>query len=167
MSKAPLPIAPCPKSLPAELHESIERFARLWQSSPLRPRVTSACLAQWQTLIGEWITSTDLPVLIRAGVGRRGQELFHANGRIVICTDNSPAHWSLALALQGRCPIIEDVRKAFRDDAVPVCMALAREERVKAKYRCNRQALNLNELGWKVCHRVGVGEGIPSANGRS
>jgi hypothetical protein len=40
-------------------------------------------------------------------------------------------------------------------------MALAREERVKAKYRCNRQALNLNELGWKVCHRVGVGEGRP------
>lgn len=167
MKRRPLPISPCPEELPKDLHAAIERFAQLWQASQLRPRVTERCLAQWKALIEEWLTAEDLPVFIRSGAGQRGHALTHLNHRIIVGADNSPAHWALSLALQDQCPTLDAVRAAFQADAIPVCMALENGEKQRAKYRCNRQMCNLNKLGWKVCHRVGVGERRPKISATS
>jgi hypothetical protein len=152
----------CPETLTQDLEILIEQFAVLWQASSERPRVLHGCAERWTALVNEWITAVDLPLLIRAGAGRRrGQELVHASGRLVVCADNSPAHWAMSLALQGECPTLDDIRALFAADRVPVCMAMSGTERLNAKYRCNRQKINLNTLGWKVCHRERVGERRP------
>jgi hypothetical protein len=38
-------------------------------------------------------------------------------------------------------------------------MVLKREEKEKARYRCTRQTVSLNALGWKVAHLDEVGLG--------
>lgn len=163
-----LDVPRCPETLAPELEAVIEQFAALWFTSPHRPRVGAECSARWDALLDAWIGAGDLPLLIRAGAGkRRGQAPPHESGRLVVCTDNSPAHWSLALALQGKCPTLDEVRALFAADRLPVCMAMSGLERVSAKYRCNRQALNLNTLGWKVCHREPVGERRPQISERA
>ena len=77
--------------------------------------------------------------------------------------DNNPANWALSLALAGECPTLAQVHDHLGRDAIPVAMAMRREEREKARFRCTRaKGAQLNGLGWKVAHirSVGLGYGI-------
>lgn len=67
------------------------------------------------------------------------------------------------MALQGWKPSLSDIRGLMARDEIPVAMAFSRAERQAARYSCNRNAVNLNTLGWKVCHIEPVG--IKSAGG--
>ncbi len=86
------------------------------------------------------------------------------SGRILVPTDNSPAHWSMALALCGTCPTLEELRDLFSTDRVPVAMVIKASEKIEAKYRCTRQSTpGPNQMGWKVAHVDDVGLGYTDA----
>jgi hypothetical protein len=82
--------------------------------------------------------------------------------------DNSPANWALSLALSGECPTLAQVHEYFERDAIPVAMAMRKQERQNARFRCTRaKGAHLNRLGWKVAHLrdVGLGYGVELQTG--
>jgi len=115
----------------------------------------------------------EMPLLVRRSGAGRGQLIRHVSGRGLVPADNSPAHWSLSLALQSEVPTLGDIRTLLERDLIPIAMILSRKEREQATYRCTRSAVSLNELGRKVAHieDVALGRGeletMPIASLRS
>ena len=154
------PIAGCPEQLPAPVAGAVREFANAWASSTVRPRVDPIIRRDWQALLHAWVGDAELPLFIRRLKAGRGSVLAHESGRSLVPTDNSPANWVLSLALSGRCPTLEGVRAALDADEIPVAMAMHKEEKLKARFRCTRaKGAQLNALGWKVAHIHNVGLG--------
>ncbi|MDE2717666.1 MAG: hypothetical protein OXI33_11725 [Chloroflexota bacterium] len=95
--------------------------------------------------MNDWIATPSLPLLIRDS-RRRGEQAVCSDGRIVLFCDNSPANWSLRLALAGQAP---DIR-AWNDI----------REHVPLTFRSKRPAgrRDLNRSGWKICHIEAVSD---------
>ncbi len=155
----------CPNPLPPKLGDAIAGFAQAWAASVIRPRVSDSTRRGWAALLDAWIADKRVPLFVRRASAGRGQVVKHVSGRELIPTDNSPAHWALALALQDKVPTLAEVSGWFEQDLIPVAMVLKRAERKQARYRCTRSSVSLNALGWKVSHldEVGLGRATPSA----
>ena len=151
----------CPSPLPQELEAYVAAFADAWALSTDRPRVTQPVREGWSRLLDEWVEDSSMPLLVRRSGAGRGQALLHSSGRVLVPADNSPAHWSLALALSAQVPTLADIRAWFAQDVIPVAMILSRNEKALARYRCTRAGISLNGLWWKVAHieDVGLGRG--------
>src|SRR5687767_15011479 len=105
-------IPAAPQETPRSIRDGISAAARAWFKDPVRPRVSPEVLARWDELLTGWADAHDLPLLIRKARDNRGHALVHAEtGRTLVPTDNSPAHWSVALALCGACPSLDEVRE--------------------------------------------------------
>jgi hypothetical protein len=154
-------IPQAPAETPRSIRDGLTTAAAAWFDDPIRPRVLETVLGQWTALLREWYSAEDLPLLVRKARDNRGHALRHRQaGRILIPTDNSPAHWSLALALSGECPTLDEVRAMFEADRIPVAMVIRASEKFGAKYRCTRQSTpGPNQMGWKVAHIDDVGLG--------
>ena len=153
-------LAQAPSRAPSSIAESLVTAAKGWAADPLRPRIDPAVLAHWDTLMEQWVEAPDLPLFVRKAKDNRGHELTHRSGRILVPTDNSPAHWSVVSAFAGECPSLDDVRALLSRDQIPVAMVIKRAEKDGARYKCTRGSVrNPNELGWKVAHIDDVGLG--------
>jgi hypothetical protein len=154
-----------PIDTPRSIRDGLIRAAAAWFDDPIRPCVQESVLDQWTELLKTWSATGSLPLLIRKARDNRGHALQHAHsGRILVPTDNSPAHWSMALALCGICPTVDEVTSMFDKDRVPVAMVIKASEKLGAKYRCTRQSTpGPNQMGWKVAHIDDVGLGYTDA----
>lgn len=150
----------CPNPLPIDLDSELKRLAVLWAKHSTRPRLDPKVSAHWDRLLELWISDESLPLFIRKrekGIAR-GEITFHDSSRELVTTDNSPASWSYMAAFSGQRPSLDDVRRELDGDAIPVAMVVDREMRARARYKCCRiSATSPNKLGWKVCHKRGVG----------
>lgn len=149
----------CPAAAFGELDAAIRSVAELWHKSPHRPSISPEVLRQWDELSAEWAGNSKLPLFVRKHRGDRGQVLTHDSGRAVIPVDNSPAHWSFGLALQGICPSIDEIVRLLELDAIPIAFSMTKSEKAAAKFTGkNAKWLGyLGRLGWKVCHVREVG----------
>lgn len=153
-------LQPAPIKVPQSIGLAIVAAAAGWAGDPARPRVMREVLIAWDVLLDEWIAAPDIPLFVRKAKDNRGSLLTHTNGRAIIPTDNSPAHWSIGLAHAGICPTLDEVREMFARDAIPVAMVISRAEKECARFRCTRGSTkNPNQLGWKVAHIDDVGLG--------
>ena len=140
-----------PQLLPGEMPALVRQLADAWAQEPSRPRPSSSVLAHWDSLVKTWSEDATLPLLVRKVASNRGSVLTHASGRQIVPTDNSPAHWSFALAVLGEKPTLEWVRHQLESDAIPVAMILKASERAAAKFKCSLgRVVNPNAAGWKV-----------------
>ena len=128
-----------------EFREPLSVLGRRWAKSSNRPRVKPAVLRRWDEVLDEWIATSSLPLVIR-DARRRGEQAVCSDGRTVLFCDNSPANWSLRLALAGQAP---DIR-AWNDirEHVPLTFL--------SKGPAGRR--DLNRLGWKICHIEAVSD---------
>lgn len=149
----------CPTPLPITVSAHLADFAKAWAACADRPRVDPQVRRKWAALLDDWIQDVELPLLIRRASAGRGCEIKHISGRTLVPTDNSPAHWSLSLALNGETPTVTMLKQLFEEDRIPIAMILNRTEAIRARYRCTRAAVSLNDLGWKVAHIQDVGLG--------
>lgn len=150
----------CPDPLPAHLSSRLAELAGEWAASADRPEPVASILAAWDSTLAAWLKRADLPLLIRKGSAGRGAVRRHDSGRMLVPTDNTPAHWSFALALRGQCPSADDIARAFAQDEIPVAMAFKKVEKAAAKYRGTRgQVDHLNAVGWKLAHITPVALG--------
>ena len=153
-----------PSQPPSSIRDALFAAASAWVLDPLRPRIEPSVLLAWEGLLDEWTEEPELPLFIRKFKDNRGHRIAHSSGRVLVPTDNSPAHWSISLAYAGRCPSLAEVRTMLENDEIPVAMAISRAEKEGAHYRCTRQTLaGPNELGWKVAHIEDVGLGYSGA----
>jgi hypothetical protein len=158
-----------PQSLPGPMPELVRQLAEAWAQEPLRPRPSPAVLAHWDSLVNDWSQEPTLPLFVRKVANNRGTALTHASGREIVPSDNSPAHWSFALAVLGEMPSLDWVRQQLQSDTIPVAMILKASERATAKFKCSLgRVVNPNAAGWKVSHIDSIGlakagpvEGIP------
>jgi len=144
------------------LAELALRIARAWANDPGRPKPRPNVVAHWDQLISQWYHDSShdssLPLFVRKANGNRGQKLPHSSGRFIVPSDNSPAHWALAWAVSGKMPNLGEIRKALKDDKIPVAFAFKRAERAKAHYRCTlSKVISPSAAGWKVAHIMRIG----------
>jgi hypothetical protein len=155
------PIPRAPTIAPESIRTGIALAAEAWFRDPGRPRIDEGVVRQWDELLHSWAESDDMPILVRKARGNRGHAVIHQSGRILVPADNSPAHWTIALAFSACCPSLADVREALRSDGIPIAMVLKADEKLGAAYRCTRQAAHgPNDQGWKVAHIHDVGLGF-------
>lgn len=153
-----MPLTPCPKTLPTELVEHIDRFASAWAISSLRPFPPKSAIAHWRSLLAEWIADSSLPLYVRKSSNNRGTEIEHSSGRKLVPTDNSPAHWAYTLACINECPSIEQVKEMISKDRIPVAITHKAVEKPSARYSCFlSKEYNVNKQGWKLAHISPVG----------
>jgi hypothetical protein len=131
----------------ADLDAPLAELGRLWAASPHRPRPDAAIVDGWDTLLRRW-ADCDLPLLLRSS-GLRGQLANSASGRAVLFGDNTPAWWSLGLAMTGIVPDIAGWTLETVRERVPLDMMK----------RSTKFGRDLNKEGWKVCHIDGVSDG--------
>ncbi|MHC2069405.1 hypothetical protein ACYFX5_18170 [Bremerella sp. T1] len=148
----------CPKLLSDDLLSPLKKFAGAWASSTLRPTPDATFETLWEQLILSWIADSNLPLFIRKASVGRGQVVVHTSGRKLIPVDNSPAQWVYSLALQGKCPTINEIQELINADRIPVAMILKSIERNRATYRYSlSRTENLNRVGWKLAHIEPIG----------
>ena len=131
----------------SEIGDPLARLGQRWAESPHRPRPDAAILDRWDTVLRQWADS-DLPLLLRSS-GLRGQLANSASGRAVLFGDNTPAWWSLGLAMTGTVPDIAGWTLETVRERVPLDMMK----------RGTKYGRDLNKEGWKVCHIDGVSDG--------
>ena len=135
-----------------EIRSLIEQAARAWHASTLRPEPKKCVLAHWRTMIAQWVDRPEMPLLIRRPAEGRGREIKHQKtGRVLVPVDNTPAHWALAMALDGKTPSCEQALAALRDGSLGVAMALKESEKEQA---CYHGLLRKWEVlkPWRLCH---------------
>ena len=128
-----------------EFREPLSVLGCRWAKSSNRLRVEPAVLRRWDEVLDDWIATPSLPLVTRDS-RRRGEQADCSDGRIVLFCDNSPANWSLRLALAGQAPDIRawnDVREH------PPLTFLSREPAGRR---------DLNRSGWKICHIEAVSD---------
>src|SRR5687768_5248236 len=108
----------CPDPLPPLLETRIQELAQAWALDPARLRVSEATNRAWETLLEDWITDSNLPLIMRRPSAGRGCIVRHLTGRELVPADNSPAHWALGLALQGQTPTLEQVKGLLAQDLI-------------------------------------------------
>src|SRR6185312_2473824 len=133
----------CPNPLPSDLAAHVTAIADAWASCGDRPRVTPDVRNGWSRLLDDWANDSEMPLLVRRSGAGRGRAIRHVSGRSLVPADNSPAHWSLSLALQSEVPTLGDIRTLFERDSIPIAIILSRKEREQARYRCTRSAVSL------------------------
>jgi hypothetical protein len=139
-----IPAAPLVEAMP-DLHARLLEFGRLWAADPARPSPAPEMLAAWDGVLDRWIAS-DLPLILRIQK-RIGETARSRDGRTVIFADNMPANWALASALEGEVPNIDSWTAETLANNVPLSMVSRSAVKV-----------DLNQLGWKVCHIDGVSD---------
>lgn len=149
--------------LPPQIREALSHAAAAWRDTPDRPQPATDVLQHWDELIANWASNPDLPLLVRRSGGAKGSEQAHTTGRVVVCTDNAPAHWCFASALLGIKPTVSEAFEALVSGELPIAfVALSKSERECApRYtgtmRRSRLGGALNAAVWKVCHVRPVG----------
>jgi hypothetical protein len=123
----------------ADLHEPLAELGRRWACSPHRLRPSHEALADWDAVLALWLES-DLPLILRDS-GRREETALSPDGRAILFGDNTPANWSLSMALDGRAPDLSGWTAETVQREVPLSFT-------------NRGGFkrDLNRAGWKVCH---------------
>lgn len=139
-------------------------LAEEWLASPDRPRPAHNVAKHWDALVEGWVTDPSCPLLIRKStkLNPRGCEVRHSSGRAIVCVDNSPAHWTLASAIAGDTPTLDELRVALESGEWPVVFAMSlAEAKQLPRYRGilarSARAKVLNKGRWKVCHIEEVG----------
>jgi hypothetical protein len=76
----------------------------------------------WKRTIDDWCNDDSLPILVRRSHGNRGHEVhgLEKPGRILVPSDNAPAHWALALGMLDSAPSIEAIRQHCTNRTIPV-----------------------------------------------
>jgi hypothetical protein len=151
------------KQFDQDIVDHIMAAANSWLASPARPVVSDGTLSGWDGLISAWLADQDMPLLVRNSKGR-GRAVQHPSGRMVVCCDNAPANWCLAMALMGRTPDTVEIIEALESGLLPIQMMASKKDLAECRYQgCLarvRNVPNLNTLGWKICHieRVGLND---------
>lgn len=123
-----------------ELDDVLIELGRRWAESTRRRHPVPEILDAWDGFLDGWL-NTDLPLILR-DQKRRGKDLICSNGRKIIFSDNSAAHWAFCRALDGTIPDLNLWNSKDVRSYVPVSFIgggpVARG--------------NLNKEGWKICH---------------
>ena len=152
-----MPLTPCPSILP-ELSDLAAAFGRAWVASPHRPTPKAEIIAEWRQLLRQWSTCSSLPLFVRKHKDNRGFSITHQDGRELVPTDNSPAHWVFTEACAGRCPSLVEVEQLLATKSIPVAMIRKTVERDGSKYMSTfGNQFDVNRQGWKLAHIVGIG----------
>ncbi len=142
---------------PASAGLLVEVAAR-WLDNPRRPQADPEVLRRWDQLVAAWCDDPTLPLLVRRAATKGTVTHHEASGRELLHVDNSPANWSLASALLGRCPALDKILPSLKAGTIPIGMIkLATAGPYPGLLRANMDPPNLNTLGWKVCHIEPVG----------
>ncbi|WAM22736.1 MAG: hypothetical protein OI715_01160 (plasmid) [Candidatus Methanoperedens sp.] len=146
-------IPECPKNLPDNITQTIRDLGKQWNLEV--PKIKPDTLRKWDDLIDEWLSATDIPIIVRKGGLKRGHEITHKTGRKIIISDNSPAQWVCCCAFIDVVPTIDKIPDLLKNE-IPIAFVLKTKEK-DAKYNQTLKKYSINKKGWKLCHKDDVG----------
>lgn len=139
----------------ANLTEAAKSLANI--TLDVRPSISS--VKHWDRLIEEWALDETLPLYIRkSGASyKRGSEILHSSGRILIPADNGPAHWSLSMCVNENLIETKDLKELIKKDQIPIAFVLSAVES-SSKYKQTKHLIDTpNKKDWKIAHIESVG----------
>jgi len=152
-------------TIPQNIVAAMRHVAELWRESDVWPRIEPQLKNRWASVVTEWVNDDNMPLIVRIAKEPPGVPIAHSSGRVLIPTDNSPAQWVYAQALQGISFSLLEIKALLEDDRVPVAMAIKAKHKASTKYFCNLAKTKgiPNDLGFKLghIHRVGLGSREP------
>ncbi|WP_447636204.1 hypothetical protein [Flavobacterium microcysteis] len=111
----------------------------------------------WQNVINEWINDDSIPLFVRKGSEIRGT-IIEFDGRNIITTDNTPAHWvfkNIVLERLNFSP--QEILELINSNKFPISFI-----RKKTEYETLLDGMvadnktRLNNAGWKLAHIIGI-----------
>lgn len=150
-------IPPCPKDLPEDIAQIIRQLGKQWKLAAINPKINPETVRKWDNLVDAWLSTTDIPIIVRKRV-ERGREKEHiTTGRKIIISDNSPAQWVChRVLLDDDVPTLDEIRDLLKNDKLPLSFAVKKAEK-DAKYRRTLGKDSINKYGWRLCHIEPVG----------
>ena len=111
----------------------------------------------WQIVIDEWLESESIPLFVRKGSETRGQKI-EFNGRHIITTDNTPAHWVFKnLVLENQTFNSQQIHNLIISNNFPVSFIRKKKEyETLLDGMVANSKTRLNNLGWKLAHIEGI-----------
>ena len=108
----------------------------------------------WQNILNQWILKDSLPLFVRKSSDVRGSEIIHEDGRIIIKTDNTPAHWIFRrFVLNNEIPTFKIIKTAIEDSGIPLAMMRKKTEKEFLKNsQIASKDFRLGNENWKIAH---------------
>lgn len=145
-----------------EIDALLTRIAEEYVKQSKELSIASDVQISWNALLQNWIADSTMPLFIRKTRAEypKGSEIIHNTGRILIPTDNGPAHWAFSMAFNGYAPsLLQVMNEWIIPDRINIAMILSKSQTEKIKYRCTKHYVDApNEKGWKIAHikRIGI-----------
>lgn len=84
----------------------------------------------WERVLEQWIKDHTIPLFARKASGIRGQTMEHIRERVIIKTDNTPAHWVFRnCVLNSELPIVSRVKKELDERKFPIAIMIKKTEK--------------------------------------
>lgn len=145
-----------------EFAEQLKNAGAILEKLTRQCQPSKEAVVHWHKLVSAWAADQTMPLYIRKINAKyaRGAEFKHKKtGRLIICADNGPAHWTIAMAANENLLELEQVKMMIAADAIPIAFALGSREK-DSKYRfCKHEVDFPNKKGWKVSHIKEIGLG--------
>lgn len=138
-----------------DIREKIREIGRLWRMSEHNPHIDDDVLQDWNHVIGEWIDSKDMPLIIKKDRSMKGLSFIHPCGRVIIVSDNTFAIWVYYCAMNGKTYTLSQLKDMLSNNEIPMVFMQTKDILEKGKYTKLLGTYSLR--GWKLCHIEPVG----------
>lgn len=157
---------PVPFAAPASFSDQNKLLRKIgfdWAINDMRPGFVQddAQAKVWRAAIERIALDADIPVLVRKQRNDRARRLTHEiSRRVIVPTDNSPAHWSFTSAFDKRYSSADQIVEALKTGtAIPVAQVYPAGVAGHGYGVALNAQFSVNGRGWKLAHLKGIGLG--------
>ena len=111
----------------------------------------------WENVLDKWIEDPSLPLFVRQfdkNEKLRGSEIGHTSNRILIRTDNTPAHWVYKkYVVAGEKPSLKTLKLELKNRTIPLAMVINKKEALilnKPEYDSRNHRMGQDDM--KLAH---------------
>ncbi|MFZ4751925.1 MAG: hypothetical protein ACOYLG_01160 [Chitinophagaceae bacterium] len=111
-------------------------------------------ILEWDKVLEEWIEDDNMKLFARKGGETRGSSIINQFGRVIITTDNTPAHWVFKnLILDNSRFNKSHINQLIMSNEFPISFIRKKSEydTLVGKMVADKST-RLNEQGWKLAH---------------
>lgn len=114
----------------------------------------TASIRQWETTLKDWVDDHEMVLFARKGGQTRGTKYQSNLGRVIMTTDNTPAHWVFKTVVFDKKLLSKtDVQTLLLTNKFPISFIRKRNEyNTLLDGMVADSSVRLNEKGWKLAH---------------
>jgi hypothetical protein len=113
---------------------------------------------QWEDVLDAWCNDRSMKLFVRQTSKPKGAPIINNLGRIIIRTDNTPAHWVYRkFVLNNEIPSLIDIKKELDERTFKIAIIIKQTEKEYIlKSEVAKKELTLGNDNWKIAHIVQI-----------